>query len=172
MFSGIRPAKKGQVQIEVTFHIDSEGILNLTARDKQTGQTVESTLKLSKGPKKKGRGDSDEEEANEKPKAQAPAPPPIAPPTPFTMPGSGLAQNIGGGSSPAPATPEDRTEPGGAHEEEKTTPPAAAGPTQPEAKPQPTSLAPVGQAQSARRDPEEAGVFSRIMGFFKGLFGG
>ena len=172
VFSGIRPAKKGQVQIEVTFHIDSEGILNLTARDKQTGQTVESTLKLSKGPKKKGRGASEEEEVDEKPKTAAAAPPPIAPPTPFTMPGSGLAQNIGGGSSPAPATPEDRTEPGGAQEEAKTLPPAAVGQTTPEAAPQPTGLAPVGQAQSARRDAEEPGVFSRIMGFFKGLFGG
>ena len=49
VFSGIRAAPKGKVQIEVTFHIDSEGILNLTARDKATGQTVESTLKLGKG---------------------------------------------------------------------------------------------------------------------------
>jgi molecular chaperone DnaK len=31
VFSGVRPAPKGQVKIEVTFHIDSEGILNLTA---------------------------------------------------------------------------------------------------------------------------------------------
>ena len=51
VFSGIRPAAKGQVQIEVTFHIDSEGILNLTARDKETNATVESTLKLGQGGK-------------------------------------------------------------------------------------------------------------------------
>ena len=47
VFKGIRPAPKGQVQIEVTFHIDSEGILNLTARDKATGQIVESHLKTT-----------------------------------------------------------------------------------------------------------------------------
>ncbi len=49
VFSGLREAPKGQVKIEVTFHIDSEGILNLTARDVDTGQLVESRLKLGKG---------------------------------------------------------------------------------------------------------------------------
>ena len=48
VFSGLRDAPKGQVKIEVTFHIDSEGILNLTARDIDTGQLVESRLKLGK----------------------------------------------------------------------------------------------------------------------------
>ena len=48
VFSGLREAPKGQVKIEVTFHIDSEGILNLTARDIDTGQLVESRLKLGK----------------------------------------------------------------------------------------------------------------------------
>ena len=46
LFRGIRRAPKGKVKIEVTFHIDSEGILNLTARDKETGQSVESTLRI------------------------------------------------------------------------------------------------------------------------------
>ncbi len=46
VFSGLREATKGQVKIEVTFHIDSEGILNLAARDIDTGQLVESRLKL------------------------------------------------------------------------------------------------------------------------------
>ena len=48
VFSGLREAPKGEVKIEVTFHIDSEGILNLTARDIDTGQLVESRLKLGK----------------------------------------------------------------------------------------------------------------------------
>ena len=159
VFSGIRPAKKGQVQIEVTFHIDSEGILNLTARDKQTGQTVESTLKLSKGPKRKGAKGKEKEEASkqaEAPKAEAPKAP-----TPFTMPGSGLAQNIGGGSAPAA-------------EEEPTKPPDPEPPAEEEKSKdaRPAALAPVGQAQSARRQVEDEGFFARIMGFFKGLFGG
>jgi molecular chaperone DnaK len=48
VFSGIRAAPKGKVHIEVTFHIDSEGILNLSARDKTTGKSVASALKLGK----------------------------------------------------------------------------------------------------------------------------
>jgi molecular chaperone DnaK len=48
VFSGIRNAPKGKVHIEVTFHIDSEGILNLSARDKTTGKSVASALKLGK----------------------------------------------------------------------------------------------------------------------------
>jgi molecular chaperone DnaK len=48
VFSGLREATKGSVKVEVTFHIDSEGILNLTARDQSTGQLVESRLKLGK----------------------------------------------------------------------------------------------------------------------------
>ncbi len=81
VFSGIRPERKGKVRIEVTLHIDSEGILNLTARDKNTGQTVEGTLKLGKG-EEKGK-------APEKVEPQAP------PPMPLTMPQSMLAQQIG-----------------------------------------------------------------------------
>lgn len=46
VFSGLRQAPKGDVKVEVTFHIDSEGILNLTARDSTTGQFVESRIKL------------------------------------------------------------------------------------------------------------------------------
>ncbi len=39
---GIRPAPRGQPQVEVTFDIDANGILNVSARDKETGaeQTV------------------------------------------------------------------------------------------------------------------------------------
>jgi molecular chaperone DnaK len=80
VFSGIRPEKKGKVRIEVTLHIDSEGILNLTARDKSTGQTVEGTLRLGKG-------------TEEKAKASEPAAPP---PLPLTMPQSMLAQALRG----------------------------------------------------------------------------
>lgn len=35
--TGIRPAPRGEPQIEVTFDIDANGILNVTARDKHTG---------------------------------------------------------------------------------------------------------------------------------------
>jgi len=35
--TGIRPAPRGEPQIEVIFDIDANGILNVTARDKDTG---------------------------------------------------------------------------------------------------------------------------------------
>ncbi len=93
VFSGIRPAPKGKVQIEVTFHIDSEGILNLTARDKSTGQTVESTLKLGRG----GEGPARRDEASA-PTQEHASPPPVA----LAMGTSSLAQTIAG-DPPAPA---------------------------------------------------------------------
>lgn len=46
IFSGIREAKKGSVKVEVLFHIDSEGILTLSAKDKDTGQQMETILKV------------------------------------------------------------------------------------------------------------------------------
>ncbi len=46
IFSGIRKAKKGTVKVEVLFHIDSEGILTLSAKDKDTGQKMETVLKV------------------------------------------------------------------------------------------------------------------------------
>ena len=52
MLEGIPPAPRGMPQIEVTFDIDSNGILNVTAKDlatnKQRGITRTSSTKLSK----------------------------------------------------------------------------------------------------------------------------
>jgi molecular chaperone DnaK len=42
---GIRPAKKGEPQIEVTFAIDASCVLEVTARDKQTG--LSNSIKLT-----------------------------------------------------------------------------------------------------------------------------
>jgi molecular chaperone DnaK len=41
---GIRPAPRGVPQIEVTFDIDANGILNVSARDKDTGQEQKITI--------------------------------------------------------------------------------------------------------------------------------
>jgi molecular chaperone DnaK len=41
---GIRPAPRGVPQIEVTFDIDANGILNVTARDKDTGAEQQVTI--------------------------------------------------------------------------------------------------------------------------------
>ncbi len=44
---GIRPAPRGEPQIEVTFDIDANGILNVTARDKDTGAEQQVTIEES-----------------------------------------------------------------------------------------------------------------------------
>ena len=46
---GIPPARRGVPQIEVTFDIDANGILNVTACDKSTGNTQQITITNDKG---------------------------------------------------------------------------------------------------------------------------
>jgi len=46
---GIPNAPKGQPQVEVTFDIDSDGILNVSAKDKNTGKEQSITIKASSG---------------------------------------------------------------------------------------------------------------------------
>jgi molecular chaperone DnaK len=46
---GIPNAPKGQPQIEVTLDIDSDGILNVSAKDKNTGKEQSITIKASSG---------------------------------------------------------------------------------------------------------------------------
>ena len=51
--TGIRPAPRGEAQVEVTFDIDANGILNVTAKDKDTGTeqgiTISDTSNLDQG---------------------------------------------------------------------------------------------------------------------------
>jgi len=47
--SGIPPAPRGVPQIEVTFDIDANGILNVSAKDKSTGKDEKITIKNDKG---------------------------------------------------------------------------------------------------------------------------
>jgi molecular chaperone DnaK len=46
---GIAPAPKGQPQIEVSLDLDSDGILNVSAKDKNTGKEQSITIKASSG---------------------------------------------------------------------------------------------------------------------------
>ena len=46
---GIPPAPRGMPQIEVTFDIDANGILNVTATDKATGRDAHITITASSG---------------------------------------------------------------------------------------------------------------------------
>ncbi|TMO55648.1 molecular chaperone DnaK [Pseudoalteromonas phenolica] len=46
---GIRPAQRGVPQIEVTFDVDADGILHVSAKDKDTGKEQKITIQASSG---------------------------------------------------------------------------------------------------------------------------
>jgi molecular chaperone DnaK len=46
---GIAPARRGMPQIEVTFDIDANGIMNISAKDKSTGKENKITIKSNSG---------------------------------------------------------------------------------------------------------------------------
>jgi molecular chaperone DnaK len=48
-FTGFRIGYRGEVQIQVTFEIDSSGIVNVSAADVETGQKASTTIRLSSG---------------------------------------------------------------------------------------------------------------------------
>jgi molecular chaperone DnaK len=48
-FSGFKNARRGEVRIEVTFEIDTDGIVNVTARDPDTAQAASTQIHLSSG---------------------------------------------------------------------------------------------------------------------------
>ena len=48
-FAGFRITYRGEVKIEVTFEIDTNGIVNVSAMDQETGQKTSMTINLSSG---------------------------------------------------------------------------------------------------------------------------
>ena len=46
VLSGLRPARRGEVKILVTFELDADGILNVRARDQDTGRETAVSMKL------------------------------------------------------------------------------------------------------------------------------
>ncbi|MEE2679328.1 MAG: Hsp70 family protein [Myxococcota bacterium] len=48
-FSGFKKARRGEVEIEVTFEINEDGIVNVTARDPETEQATSTRITLSSG---------------------------------------------------------------------------------------------------------------------------
>ncbi|MEL6344202.1 MAG: Hsp70 family protein [Myxococcota bacterium] len=179
VFSNIRPAAKGQVQIEVTFHIDSEGILNLTARDKETSQTVDATLKLGKGGKDSG-GRKRRRPATSSGRAAPPKREPkkkaVTPPS-LNMPTSSLAQSISGGNAQTPP-PERPTPPPIRPVMPSNTAPINEPPPEPlidDAEPEtpdehemPDIRPTVDRNLPA--NSEQMGFFARIMAWFRNLF--
>ena len=49
MLTGIRPAKRGEPEVSVTFDIDSDGIVSVSAKDLDTGQEQSITVTTSSG---------------------------------------------------------------------------------------------------------------------------
>jgi molecular chaperone DnaK len=47
--AGFRAARRGEVQLEVMFEINTDGIVNISARDKETGQKASCQIELSSG---------------------------------------------------------------------------------------------------------------------------
>src|SRR5207248_4593861 len=48
-FAGFRIGYRGEVKIEVTFEINTDGIVNVSAADLETGQKTSTTISLSSG---------------------------------------------------------------------------------------------------------------------------
>ncbi len=48
-FSGFEKGRRGEVAIDVSFEIDTDGIVNVTARDRATGQAASTRITLSSG---------------------------------------------------------------------------------------------------------------------------
>jgi molecular chaperone DnaK len=72
---GIAPAPRGVPQIEVTFNIDANGILNVTAKDKGTGKeqsiTISNSGNLSKEDIEKAAKDAEEHAEDDKKKRES-----------------------------------------------------------------------------------------------------
>jgi len=75
VLDGIAPAPRGVPQIEVTFNIDANGILNVTAKDKGTGKeqsiTIQNSGNMSKEDIEKAQKDAEAHADEDKKKREA-----------------------------------------------------------------------------------------------------
>ncbi|HWT39834.1 MAG TPA: molecular chaperone DnaK [Dongiaceae bacterium] len=75
ILDGIAPAPRGVPQIEVTFNLDANGILNVTAKDKGTGKeqsiTIQNSGNLSKDDIEKAAKEAEEHAEEDKKKREA-----------------------------------------------------------------------------------------------------
>ena len=75
ILDGIAPARRGLPQIEVTFNLDANGILNVTAKDKGTGKeqsiTIQNSGNMSKDDIAKAQRDAEAHAADDKKKKEA-----------------------------------------------------------------------------------------------------
>lgn len=74
ILDGIPPARRGMPQVEVTFDIDSNGILNVTAKDKTSGKeqkiTIQNSTNLSEEEVEKMKADAEKHAEDDKRKRE------------------------------------------------------------------------------------------------------
>jgi molecular chaperone DnaK (HSP70) len=167
VFSGLREAPKGEVRLDVACEVDSQGILALTAVDRDTGQEVEAKLKLG------------EPQGVSKPKRKKKREERSAIPTPLEMP---VESSLTAESSEAAKTeaPPARVEPPKAAEPPPATPEPAEEPSASEPAAGGTGLrrktnlgGNAGKASApAPQPPAPAeGLIGRLIAWLRGLFG-
>ena len=168
VFQGLRRGPKGDVRLEVTFHIDSEGILNLTAIDQDTGDSVESQINIDGGPnpaaskKKKKR----KPEKPPEPEAQAPS---LDMPLPSSLT-PGAAQTAGETASETAVDTLER-EPVTAPEPEPEPEPEHNDPLRSAVRPRKGQKAKTDSKRNEVATTDSPGVVARLVAWLKGLFG-
>ena len=70
-FAGFRIGYRGEVKIEVTFEIDTDGIVNVSAADVETGQRTSTTISLSSGLSEAGHPRSDRPQRGDRARPRA-----------------------------------------------------------------------------------------------------
>lgn len=187
VFGGLREAEKGEVKIEVTFHINSEGILNITARDTETGEIVESQLSLGaekkrKKTKKKRSPGSQKAKKKKTPKVEAATDDATA----LNMPKPSFSKPVEEPPAPPPA-PEPTAQETAPIPPPPEAPPPPPTPIQqddgqralpaniPRPPPVPitgTPLPPLPPGQMLARPEPRAGIFGRFFAWLGRFFGG
>jgi molecular chaperone DnaK len=121
-FGGFRAGRRGEVEIDVTFEINTDGIVNVTARDRSTGEAASTRITLSSGLSESeissiiNRGVADRVTTDNIPAASAPAQPArdelVALQKPAQRPAQKPAQKPPSRPpSPRPAAPEPEIDP-------------------------------------------------------------
>jgi molecular chaperone DnaK len=151
-FSGFKKAPRGGVRIDVTFEINADGILNVQAKDQETGKVAATTLTYSSG-LSDGELDeileakrTDRVQAQATPEAEiepAQPPKPAVKPTPKPAPAAAKPAPVAAKPAPAPvAAPKPAPKPMAAATPPKPAP-VAAKPAQAPAKPAAPKAPPV-----------------------------
>jgi molecular chaperone DnaK len=162
VFSGIRAMPRGKVKVDVWLNIDSEGILSLTAKDKETNDPVDVHLKLknktvraqlnlstdSRGGQMMSHEDADKKQKAAEAKAKKEA--------------KSAGEVAAASSAAAPAKPSPPKPPAGKERKGKgilvASKPAAPVPTPPKGAPPPPPPPPPPKAEPAKAEAPKAEV--------------